>query len=232
MKLAIMQPYFLPYLGYFQLIGAVDRFVIYDQIKYTKKGWINRNRMLVNGSDSLFSLPLVKGSDSLDVVEREIAPDFVADKLLAQFAGAYHRAPHFEQTFELLKEVVGFPERNLFHYIHHSVVSICRHLGIETEIVVSSTLPFDNGLKGQDKVLAICKAAGAAAYVNPIGGTELYETGVFADHGLQLRFIKSRHIEYPQLGATFVPWLSIVDVLMFNPLSTARAMVADQYDYV
>ena len=106
MRVAIMQPYFLPYIGYFQLIGAVDLFVVYDQIKYTKKGWINRNRMLLNGADATFSLPLRKAADSLDIVDRQLAADFNRTKLLAQFYGAYRTAPYFDQTYPLLDALV------------------------------------------------------------------------------------------------------------------------------
>ena len=98
MKLAIMQPYFLPYIGYFQLIAAVDQFIVYDNIKYTKKGWINRNRLLQNGTDTVFSIPLSKDSDALDIRERQIAADFRRDKLLKQIAEAYRKAPYFGQT--------------------------------------------------------------------------------------------------------------------------------------
>jgi hypothetical protein len=230
MKTAIMQPYFLPYIGYFQLIAAVDKFIIYDRIKYTKKGWINRNRMLLNGSDTMFSLPLKKGSDALEVVEREIADDFAPEKLLAQFAGAYRRAPHFEPTFELLRSVLMHGERNLFGFIQHSLRTVCGYLSIGTPIQVSSSLPFDNALKAHDKVLAVCEAAGARTYVNPIGGTELYSEKTFAERGIELRFLRSRPLEYPQFGAPFVPWLSIVDVMMFNPVGVVIETIQNQFD--
>ncbi len=227
-----MQPYFLPYIGYFQLIGAVDLFVVYDNIKYTKKGWINRNRFLLNGTDATFSLPLKKDSDSLDIVERELAHEFERGKLLAQFAGAYRRAPHFAPAFELLERIVRHPDSNLFGYLHHALLETCRHLAIGTEIRVSSTIAYDHGLKAQDKVLAICEAVGAAEYINAIGGTELYTREAFAGRGIALHFLKSRELEYPQFGQPFVPWLSIVDVLMFNPIDEVRDRVAHHYDLV
>lgn len=232
MKLAIMQPYFLPYIGYFQLIAAVDTFVVYDNIKYRKSGWINRNRLLHNGSDAMFSLPLKKGSDSLNVIARDLAPDFNRAKLLAQFAGAYRRAPHFAPTFRLLERIIQKEGNNLFHYIHHSIVTVCQHLGIETDIRVSSTLHFDNELKGQDKVVAICEAVGADYYINSIGGIELYARPTFAAHGIELQFLKPRPFEYLQLGAQFVPWLSIVDVLMFNPIEAIHDCLERNYDLV
>ena len=136
MKVGIMQPYFLPYIGYFQLIASVDQFIVYDNIKYTKKGWINRNRMLQNGIDVMFSLPLKKDSDSLEVVQRELAADFNRDKLLNQFKGAYRKAPYFGETMHLIERIIRFEDNNLFSYLHHSIIQICKHLGITTDIRV------------------------------------------------------------------------------------------------
>lgn len=226
MKLAIMQPYFLPYIGYYQLIAAVDVFVVYDNIKYTKKGWINRNRMLMNGQDAMFSLPLKKDSDSLDVVQRELAADYSRERLLNQFKGAYSQAPHFGETFALLERIVLNEECNLFRYIHHALVETCAHLRIDTEIRVSSVIGIDHNLKGQEKVLALCRAVGADTYINAIGGTELYSREEFGSQGVELKFIKSRPFSYGQFGATFVPWLSIIDVLMFNSLDAVRECIA------
>ena len=117
-----MQPYFLPYIGYFQLIAAVDMFIVYDNIKYTKKGWINRNRLLQTGKNEIFSIPLKSDSDYLDVCEREIATDFNRDKLLNQITSAYGRAPHFARTFPLVEQIVQYEETNLFRFLHHSMV--------------------------------------------------------------------------------------------------------------
>lgn len=232
MKLAIMQPYFLPYIGYFQLLASVDQFIVYDNIKYTKKGWINRNRVLLNGTDAMFSLPLKKGSDSLDVVERELAADFDRAKLLNQLRGAYGGAPHFDRTYPVLERIVRHEDANLFRYIHHSIVRLCEHLGIKTEIRISSEIAIDHGLKSQDKVLALCKALGADTYINPIGGVELYAKGDFRVQGIDLQFIKALPYEYAQFGAPFVPWLSIVDVLMFNPLNMVRACIDENYELI
>ena len=230
MKLGIMQPYFLPYIGYFQLLASVDQFIMYDNIKYTKKGWINRNRMVSNGKDAVFSLPLKKGSDSLYVVERELAEEFDRSKLLNQFKGAYGRAPQFELTYPVLERIVQHDEVNLFHYIHHSIVQLCEHLGIKTEIRISSEILIDHKLKGQEKVLALCKAAGADTYINTIGGLELYAKSDFRSQGVDLQFIKARPFEYAQFGAQFVPWLSIVDVLMFNPIDLVHERIHSGFD--
>lgn len=227
-----MQPYFFPYIGYFQLIAAVDQFIVYDNIKYTKKGWINRNRMLQNGTDVMFSLPLKSDADSLDVCLRELASDFNCDKLLNQFKGAYRRAPYFEQTFPLLEQIVRHEDTNLFRYLHHSLVKTCEHLDIKTRITVSSELDIDHGLKSQDKVLALCNAVGADTYVNAIGGMELYAKEAFLKQGVALQFIKSGPYEYAQLGGAFVPWLSIIDVMMFNPMDAVKACIMSNYELI
>ena len=229
---AIMQPYFLPYIGYFQLISAADVFVVYDNIKYTKKGWINRNRMLLNGCDVTFTLPLRKDSDSLDVVLRELAADFERDKLLNRFREAYRHAPYFSQTFPLLERIMNFKERNLFDYILNSIIEMCAHLCIRCEIRASSAIAIDHQVKAQDKVLALCKALSADRYVNAIGGMEMYSKEEFSTVGIALNFIKSHACEYKQFGKEFVPGLSIVDVLMFNPPSRVREWVSTNYELV
>jgi len=231
-KVAIMQPYFLPYIGYFQLIAAVDQFVVYDHIQYTKKGWINRNRFLLNGADAIFTLPLKKGYSSLDVVERELAVDFDRGALLGQLEAAYRRAPYFAETFALLERIVGQRDDNLFRFIHHSLMQVCAHLGLATTIRVSSTLPYDNSLKGQDKVLAICRAVGAGCYINSMGGLALYSKPDFAAQDIELRFLRPRPFEYEQFGEPFVPWLSIVDVLMFNSVEAVQRSLQTNYDLV
>jgi len=230
MKLAIMQPYFLPYIGYFQLIAAVDSFVVYDNIKYTKKGWINRNRFLLNGKDAFFTLPLRKAPDDLDVVDRELTDSFNRTKLLNQFRGAYAKTPQFDAVFPLLQRIVSHEDNNLFGYIHHSIREVCAHIGIPTPIWVSSTIGINHDLKAQDKVLALCKACEAQTYINPIGGVELYSREDFTAQGVDLKFIKSRPFEYSQFGAKFVPWLSIVDVLMFNPIERVQDAVFNNFD--
>lgn len=232
MKVAIMQPYFFPYIGYFQLISSVDLFVIYDNIKYTKKGWINRNRILRNGTDCVFTVPLRKDSDSLDVRDRAVAADFDRGKLVNQLREAYRRAPHFPESFPIVEQAVMAPRDNLFEYVHGSVVDVCRHLGIGTRIVPSSTFAIDAALKAQDKVLALCEAAGASMYVNAIGGQELYSREHFLARSVALKFLKTHAIEYAQFGDPYVPWLSIIDVMMFNPVARIREFLETRYELI
>ncbi len=186
MKMAIMQPYFMPYLGYFQLIAAVDLFIVYDNIQYTKSGWINRNRIYGNGEAVTISLPLRSASDYLDVRERELAAEFRPEKLLNKIRGTYLKAPYFGETFPLIEAIVRYEETNLFRFLEHCIRRTCDHVGVTTEIKISSSIPIDHGLKKQDKVLAFCEALGASAYVNAIGGLELYRAEEFHDRGVDL----------------------------------------------
>lgn len=222
-----MQPYFFPYIGYYQLIAAVDEFVIYDNIKYTKKGWINRNRILVDGRDEVISIPLRKGSDSLLVVERELAADFNRGKLLNQIRGAYSRAPCFPEVYPLLERVVRYEALNLFDYIYQSLQEICNYIGIGGKFVVSSDVAIDHSLRSQDKVIALCKKRGFDVYVNPSGGRELYSRDAFASEGIDLKFIRNVIRSYPQGGGEFVANLSIIDALMWvDRASLATALGA------
>lgn len=232
MKVAIMQPYFLPYVGYFQLLAAADVFVVYDNIKYTKKGWINRNRLLQNGKDVTFSVPLKSASDSLLVCQREVAADFDRDKLLNQIQGAYRRAPFFAQTFPLVEKIVRHQEVGLFDFLYQAIVAVRDHLGISTEIRISSDIAIDHDLKNQDKVLALCAELGASTYVNAIGGMELYSREAFRERGIDLKFIRSLPFSYPQFGEPFVPWLSIVDVMMFNPVETIQTCISTNHELI
>lgn len=227
-----MQPYFLPYPGYFQLIAAADEFIVYDNIKYVKSGWINRNRLCRDGAAATFSLPLKRASDSLDVREREIAADFDAGKLLNQFRGAYGRAPQFARIFPWLEALLRHDERNLSRFLNHSIRATCELLSIRTRIRISSEVAIDHTQRRQDKVLALCAAAGARVYVNAIGGTELYDKEAFRRRGIELKFLRSKPFEYPQLGRNFVPSLSIVDALMFNPLEAVRECIAAHYELI
>ena len=232
MRVAIMQPYFLPYIGYFQLISSVDLFILYNNIKYTKKGWINRNRMLQNGKEVMFSLPLESASDLLNVCDRKLASEFNRTKMLSQINGAYRRAPCFAQTYPLIEKIVMYEEENLFKFIRNSITKICEHLGVTTKIQISSSIAIDHNLKGEDKVLAFCEAIGASTYINAIGGIELYSRDLFRTRGIELKFIQSRPFEYAQFGNAFVPWLSIIDVLMFNPLEAIRKCIASNYELI
>lgn len=208
----------MPYIGYFQLIKSVDEFIIYDNIQYTKKGWINRNRILVNGKDQIITLPIKKDSDYLNVVERELSESWIKDKnkITNIIKSSYTKSPYFKESSELIFECLNNPEKNLFRFIYDSIILINSYLDIKTSIIISSSIETNHTLKSQDKVLSLCKAQNADVYINSIGGVDLYDKTIFKQNGIKLNFIKSNPINYKQFNNEFIPWLSIIDVLMFN----------------
>lgn len=227
-----MQPYFLPYMGYFQLVAHCDKFVVYDDIEYTKRGWINRNRILSNGVAKTITLPLRQDSDYLDVRDRQIAPEFDASKMLGLIEQSYRLAP-FWATYQLhLEAILKYPGRNLFDFVANTISGVTSCLDIHTEIVVSSTLGIDRRLRSEARVLATCVALGATEYVNPIGGLDLYHDAAFADRGMRLSFLRSRVTPYAQFAFPYVAALSIVDTMMFVEPSELGSRVRSDYEIV
>ena len=228
-----MQPYFCAYIGYYQLISSVNEFVIYDNIQYNKKGWFNRNRILVNGTDRLFTIPIKSDSDYLPVKDRYLSEGSIKEckKILSQIQNFYKKAPYYDEIYTFVARLFLHQNVNLFDFIYYSVTEICKLLKIDTRITVSSTLDIDHNLKAQDKVLEICKYLDSSTYVNSIGGQVLYQKETFGENNIDLKFLKSRNIEYAQFNNPFVPWLSIIDVLMFNGVENTREYL-NEYDFV
>lgn len=223
-KIGMMQPYLFPYLGYFQLISAVDVFVLGDDLQYVKESWINRNRILMNGKDKLISFPLKKGAYLSKINERVLSDDFQAemDKLLRVLYAAYAKAPFYKQVIPFLEEVIRHPEQNFAKYTENSIRRICEYLDIKTPIVVASELCIDDVSDKQDRVIKTAKKLGGDVYINFIGGVSLYDFDMFEAHGLTLKFHKLNDISYRQFSNEFVPLLSIIDVLMFNEVQEVR----------
>lgn len=217
MKLGIMQPYFVPYLGYWQLLAAVDRYVIYDDVNFIKGGWINRNRILLNGEPKYFNVPLIGASPNKLIKEVGVNNGPQAkEKNLRILAAAYSKAPHFNTVLPLMEEILGQDEENLARYLSFSIRRICEYLEIETQLLISSEIEKDLARKGQEKVIDICKILGATDYYNAIGGKSLYDRETFAAAGVHLHFLNSETIVYAQGQEAFFPNLSIIDVLMYN----------------
>lgn len=226
MKVAVMQPYILPYIGYIQLMAAVDRFVFLNDVAYINKGWINRNRILVNGSDYLFTIPLAGASQNRMINEIELVADEKwKTKFLRSVEMAYRKAPHYAEVYPVLKEIIMHHELRLEKYIANSFRVLNRLLGIKTELISSAELGAGEGLKAQDKIIALCRRMDCTMYINPIGGVELYSRDAFAQAGMTLHFLKSENITYQQGNHDFVPWLSVIDVLMFNGAEGTREML-------
>lgn len=218
MKIAIMQPYFCPYIGYWQLINAVDIFVLYDNIQFEKQGWMRRNRILVNGQEKLFTIPIMKDSDYLDVRERRLSDDYLveAEKILRMISASYKKAPFYETAYPVIEQCfLNRESKNLFEYIYQSIKKICSYLGIETKIIISSQIEMNHDLKNKYRVMEICHKLQADSYINPSGGVDLYSKEEFSEQGIKLQFLKAKLSSYQQFSKEFVPALSIIDLMMF-----------------
>ncbi|MFN8348207.1 MAG: WbqC family protein [Spirosomataceae bacterium] len=232
MRLAIMQPYFLPYIGYLQLMNAVDKFVLYDDVNYINKGWINRNRILVNGKDYLFTVPLKEASQNKLINEIYLSDDPKwRGKLLKTFEQAYKKAPFYLTALAVTEKIINLEAEKLNEWLAAGFNLLAEYLLIQTEIVSCSGVYHNTHLKAQERILDICRQENADHYINPIGGTELYDKPVFGASGIQLSFLKSRPVIYPQFKNEFIPWLSIVDIMMFNSVPSIQHLL-NEYDLI
>ncbi len=232
MKVGIMQPYFLPYIGYWQLLSVVDIFVILDDVNYIKRGFINRNSILLDGRPYRFSIPVKDASQNRLIMNTKLCfDDREKERFLSRIGYAYGKTTQFSQVYPIIDDIVNNDEVNLTEFIQYSLIAIARYLGITTEIVKSSVLDKDNSLTGQDRIIEICRHLKADTYINPTGGRHLYDEASFNKEKMELFFLDTKHekIVYPQFDNTFVGMLSIVDIMMFNPVETIQEFLKE-YD--
>lgn len=232
MKLAVMQPYFFPYLGYYQLLNAVDKFILYDDVNYIKGGWVNRNNILVNNQPCLFTIPVQGASSNKLINAIELLEDDIWRKrFLKTLEMAYKKAPFFPNVFELISSLLLSKKTLIIDLIEESLQSVAEYLGITTEIVRSSANYSNQFLKGQDRILDICVNEKTTDYINAIGGQELYSKAIFQEHHIELKFIKTKPVYYNQHTKEFVPWLSFIDIMMYNSPNEIKALL-NEYDLV
>lgn len=213
-----MQPYFMPYIGYFQLIHAVDKFVIYDDVNFIKQGWINRNNILLNGKNHLFSIPLSDAGSFKKINEIEINEKLFPkwkEKFFKTLEVAYKKAPYYIEISSMLSNLLDNKSVKIIDLIYQSLFEVCNYIGITTQIERTSSIYQNVELSKEERLIDICKKENADIYINPLGGQELYKKEYFEKNNISLFFIQSNNIEYQQFTDNFVPWLSIVDVLMF-----------------
>ncbi len=234
MKVGIMQPYLFPYLGYFQLIKAVDTFVVYDDVQYIKKGWINRNQILLNGKPLLFTFGVKKDSSLMNINQRIYSEDkfyLLKDNFLQTLYRSYHKAPFFKEVNDLIDDIFTYESLNVSDFNTNSLKKICDYMNIQTPFLLSSSLEKTDGMKGQEVIIEINKKLKSDCYINAIGGRDLYSTKKFRENGISLRFIKMGDIHYNQFDNEFIPNLSIIDVLMFNSKEQIQRML-NNYELV
>ena len=223
-----MQPYFMPYIGYFQLLAAVDKFVLYDDVNFINRGWVNRNNILVGGKAHLFTIPLENASQNRLIHEVGVASDLAwRKKLLKTLTQSYQKAPFFGDVFPLIEKVIMSEAHSIAELCYTGISTVAEYLEIKTTLVKTSRIYDNQDLKGAGRILSICQIEGADRYINPIGGMELYDKENFRAVGITLNFIKSKPHTYAQYKNAFVPWLSIIDVLMFNSVEHTQKLLKD-----
>lgn len=223
-----MQPYFIPYIGYWQLINAVDKYVVYDDVNFIKQGWVNRNRILINGEPSFFNIPMLGMSPNKLINQIKVNQDkTLLGKNIRKIQGAYRKAPFYLDIYPLIGNILNCKKENLAEYITESIYIICDYLDIKTELIISSSIKKENNLKGQDKIFEICDILNATEYYNAIGGRDLYSSEKFKERNINLKFLQTGQIQYHQFGNEFQPDLSILDVLMFNSRQTVKGFLKE-----
>ncbi len=232
-KVAIMQPYFMPYIGYLQMVKAVDKFVFYDDVNYIKGGWINRNRILINGTPSYINIPQLKASSNKLINEIELnykSKSFT--NIFKTLDAAYRKAPYYNEVLEMLDSILKKKYNKNAEINIEGVKKVAKYLGLTTKFYTSS-VNFSESIEIErtERIKYICKELNAKHYINAIGGQELYDKDDFKKSGIELSFIKSHPITYKQFDNEFVPWLSIIDVMMFNSVEEIGVML-EQYELV
>tara|TARA_B100000315_G_scaffold167018_1_gene155567 strand:+ start:138 stop:872 length:735 start_codon:yes stop_codon:yes gene_type:complete len=244
MKLAIMQPYFFPYIGYFQLINAVDKMLLYGNVTYRKRDWVNRNQLLnkSNGKAFFITAPIQSGSSNKLIKATLLSPDNSwKNKLLKDVYMNYKKATFFDETYPLIERLVSNSAVDLMSYNVDAISNICHYLSINTELLANDIFYTDieNELISEnipaseiktERIIKLCKKHNATQYINPIGGTELYNKQAFSSKGIALSFIQSMPVEYNQFG-NCIPNLSIIDVLMHLGISASQLFLT-KYEMV
>jgi len=215
MTLSGNQPYFLPYLPYWQLIYASDVFLIADDFNFIENSWITRNRLLIQGTPHYFHLDVSKQSSNKPISDLSLAPQSKCkDKLLRQLFLEYRHSKNFDDAYSLLEFILSYPDNNLARFISNSILIILEYLEIKTTVHYTSEYHPDDHLKNKDKVVWFCNQCSADSLINLPGGRELYDPSYFLEHGIDIKFINSSFPRYHQKSSTFIPGLSILDIIM------------------
>lgn len=205
---------------------VADRFVIYDDVNFINRGWINRNRILVNQKPHLFTVPLKNASQNTLIKDLKLAPiEKWKQKFLRTLEFAYKKAPYFDTIFSIIYDVVNKKATFLLDWHLEALNRVINYLEIDTQIVETSSQYNNNDLKANNRILDICVKEKAKNYINPIGGIELYSKQDFLKKGVNLFFLKSKDIHYRQFGDDFYSCLSIIDVMMFNSITAINKMI-------
>lgn len=213
MKIAVHQPNFLPYLGFFDKARQVDTFVILDDVQFTKRGFTNRNRIKKPNGTIWLTVPLT-GEKLLPINEIQIA-DHVDWKSshLKTLKHMYGKAEHFEEVYPRIQGIYD-ESWNLLADFNLALLKLCfRSLGIEPRFEFSSALNII-AEDGSERIIKICEKLKANHYLSGQTGRDYLEVSDYQDHGIEVSFHEFNHPIYPQQFGDFIPNLSVIDYLM------------------
>ena len=222
-----MQPYFFPYVGYFQLIDSVDKFIFYDDVNFIKRGFINRNFILENGKKKMFTIKLSKASQNKLINQVELFDvDNPLGDLIAVLKQNYSKAPYFNETIGLVEKINKLKYNTISDLAIKSLIIVSNHLNQKTIFETSSINHSDSfGLEKSNRLIQICKKCNSNIYVNAIGGIDLYQKEEFISKGIDLCFMQGQLDPYKQFNNDQVVGLSIIDILMFNDKKQILKMI-------
>lgn len=213
-SIAIIQPYFMPYLGYFQLLSAVDEVVLLDNVQYISGGWINRNRLSSHqGKIEWMTVPLAAGSNRALILDRNVSTSLDTEKMISRITSLYSSRPYVERAVEMLSLSLVSERRNLADFLDANLKSTCNFLGIQTPIFRASELVEKQSTKGTQRLIEICQIRKAKRYLNPIGGKQLYKPEDFSAKEIKLQFLNSKPPRYDQGYSPHNESLSIIDLV-------------------
>lgn len=223
-----MQPYFFPYEGYFQLLASGDEIVFLDDVQFTRKGWINRNR-IARDEELHIKIPVVANSRSALINEMKISPSFNRGQLMKQLEHTYSKAGNYGQVMSILTEIITNDDDNLCNWLRYSLDQINSYLGISARVMYSSEIDPIQITRGSERIINLCKARNATSYVNLSGGRELYQPEDFVSSGISLSFLKSNLSFYSRQPQKFIPSLSIIDLMMHIEKEELESRIKSDY---
>jgi hypothetical protein len=232
-----MQPYFFPYLGHFSLIASVDRWYVFDITQYTPRTWMNRNRVLhPRGGTQYVTVPLANSSNSIRTSEaRVLDPAAARQSIVGNLTHYKRHAPYYRSVVALVQEAFDTAtNQSLVELNVRGLQTVCRYLGMRFDFEVCSELDLalPTSLGAGDWAPNICSLVGATSYVNPIGGQGLFDPAEFSRRGVDLYFAKTTEFSYPTTPHQYEPYLSILDVLMWNPPVAVAAAIREHVELV
>ena len=229
----IMQPYLFPYIGYFQLMNAVDRWIVFDEIQFIDKGWINRNRILhpdVGKEWQYITVPLANRGQFDKICDISIKSDIDwRSQILGKLTHYNKIAPFYEETMTFVRDCFDTDETNISQFVTEVLKKTADYMCIDTKIDVQSDLQLSiGGIEHPGQwALKISEALDASKYINPLGGLGIFRPDEFTASGIELSFLRTDLTPYPQKRNGFVPGLSIIDVMMFNEPLKCKKILED-----